>query len=752
MLLGPNPNRLATSADGRYLYAGIDDASAFQSFDFLTATAGARIPLGSAQTALALKVCPTNSSAVAIYRTTDAKIAGYENGVKLVNELSGLSLFAFSGVNGALYACDGSHTAVPLYSVAWTTSGLALSSSQPAQQSGTDLKSDGGLLFYNRGMVVDPIAQLVSALMPVPNNSLVEPDVSSGRVFYLSPAGGGWVLHAFDLAQGIEVGASTINGLSGNPKRLVRSGADVFGICTDAGQVMIFHSPLVPTASAADLALSQTVSASSIKTNDNLSLVLFLTNNGPGTAQSIVVTQSYSLPVTGVTLTPSVGSASFSTNLVTWQPGSLLSGGAASLNIGLKPAQSGTLMVTAAARHSENDPNWANNAAIAVVNVLGGSTSNVLQLKLATRELVYDSFRNVIYATFPATNQFLGNVIGLLSPETGNLVGTLPAGSEPDQLALSSDGRFLYVSLDGAMAVRRFDLAGLGLDLQFPLSLSKAYNVFDLKVQPGQPRTIAVSRVNTAASVYPESVAVYDDAVARTNTAGVTKPLVFSADGTRIYGTITPGMGLGFLRLQVNTSGVTQLGSTFAYNGNTDFDIANGIVYGTTGIVLDPTVPTALGTNKASGPVTVDAGINRVFYLTQVGSNFELRAFPIGTYQSIGTNAVLGVLGTPGSLIRCGANRLAFRTTSNQIFIVHTSLVPTPGPPTITGFQPQGTTAQLVFSSVAGWSYVVEYSPALPGSGWAAVTGMIQTNVSQAVVSVPAGSTGSGFYRVRLIQ
>jgi hypothetical protein len=130
-------------------------------------------------------------------------------------------------------------------------------------------------------------------------------------------------------------------------------------------------------------------------------------------------------------------------------------------------------------------------------------------------------------------------------------------------------------------------------------------------------------------------------------------------------------MGSGFLRLQVAAGGVTQLSSTSAYSGDTDFDTANGLVYGTTGIVLDPTVPTGVGTNKATGPVTVDAGVSRVYYLTQVGANFELRAFPVGAYQALGTNTLSGILGTPASLIRCGSDRLAFRTSSNQARRLH---------------------------------------------------------------------------------
>jgi uncharacterized repeat protein (TIGR01451 family) len=742
MPFGPNPNRLALSADGLSLYAGLDDASAVQLLNVATQTPGLRFQLGSGQKTLAIAVSPTNSSQVVVYRTTDGKIAAYQNGLKLANELTTVNLFTYSAADATIYACDGSHSGVPLYSIPWSPSGLVLSTSQPAHQSQvTDLKSDSGLVFFGAGMVVNPNTQRVLAVMPVPGNSLVEPDVNSGRVFYLTPAGGNnWTLRAFDLAQAIEIASSPVGGLFGTPKRLFRCSADAFAICTDAGQLIFLRSPLVPTNPPTDLTLAQTSSSSAATTNTTLSFVLSLTNLGPNSAQSVVVTQAFSLPVTNVTLTPSTGSATFNTNQVTWQLGSLSSSATASLNVSLRAALSGTLMAVSTARHAANDPSWANNVAVSAVNVSATAfPSNSLQLRFGTRELVYDPFRNVIYASFAATNQLLGNVIGIISPATGSLLGTLFAGSEPDQLALSQDGHFLYASLDGTMGIRRFDLTGALPSFEFPLSLAKTYNVFDLKVQPGQPHTFAVSRVNTQSSSYPESVAVYDDNVPRTNTAGITKPIVFSPDGTRLYGSVTLGMGLGFLRLQVDSNGVTQLSQTTAYNGDADFDIANGLVYGSTGIVLDPTVPVAVGTNKASGPLTADGHLGRVFYIAQIGTtNFELRSFPLNPSQSLGTNSLPGILGTPGSLIRCGIDRLAFRTTGNQVFIFHTPLIP------LADLSLSGTSSPSLV--VAGQTFTVNLS--LTNLGPAIATNVVITNLLAGMATVQSATSSQGSYAV----
>jgi uncharacterized repeat protein (TIGR01451 family) len=84
-----------------------------------------------------------------------------------------------------------------------------------------------------------------------------------------------------------------------------------------------------------------------------------------------------------------------------------------------------------------------------------------------------------------------------------------------------------------------------------------------------------------------------------------------------------------------------------------------------------------LGSVTASGPQAIDDAAGRGFYLAQKGSTWEIRAYDLATLQPAGTQTVANVLGTPGNLIRCGADRLAFRTSSNQLFIVRSALVVT---------------------------------------------------------------------------
>ena len=136
----------------------------------------------------------------------------------------------------------------------------------------------------------------------------------------------------------------------------MRWGSDGLAFYNAAGQVMILRGLLVPTNPPADIMLSQSIGGLTATTNDKVNVSLLLTNAGGAAASQVVVTQTFSLPVTNVTLISGSGTASYSNSIVVWQPGSLAAGAFATLNVGLFATKSGTLTVSASAYHELNDP------------------------------------------------------------------------------------------------------------------------------------------------------------------------------------------------------------------------------------------------------------------------------------------------------------------------------------------------------------------------------------------------------------
>jgi DNA-binding beta-propeller fold protein YncE len=299
-------------------------------------------------------------------------------------------------------------------------------------------------------------------------------------------------------------------------------------------------------------------------------------------------------------------------------------------------------------------------------------------IALPTNDLIYDSGRQRIYASVPSrAGAERGNTVTVINPATGEIGPSVFVGSEPARLALSDDGQFLYVGLDGAAAVRRVDLASGTAGLQFSLgsdSFFGSYYVEDMEVMPGQPGTVAISRRFTSVSPRHAGVAIYDNGVRQpTTTQGHTGSNVieFAATASRLYGYNNESTEFGFRRLDVGPTGVTELDAGTLFDGfGVDMEFDGGRIFASNGAVVDPEARRLLGSFSlpmSSTPLVRPAtDIGRVFFLT----DDTVRIFDATTFVLLDTLEVPDVAGRPGSLIRWGATGLAFRTDTDQVFII----------------------------------------------------------------------------------
>ena len=334
--------------------------------------------------------------------------------------------------------------------------------------------------------------------------------------------------------------------------------------------------------------------------------------------------------------------------------------------------------------HSAGRP--ANSAADAVSLV--GPAPYVRQISLATKDLVYDPVTRMIYASVPSSAGSVGNSITPINPFSGTVGSSVFVGSEPGKLALSDNGQNLYVSLDGAAAVRRFDVASQTPGLQFTLGNGAGTGplyVEDMAVLPGSPNSIAVSRRNQGFSPRHEGVAIYDNGVQRsTTTASHTGSncIEFSANASTIYGYNNETTEFGLRKMTVNSSGVSVNSTTpnLITGFGVDFKFDNGLIYATTGRVVDPQTGTITGTftldSQFGNQVLPDSRTGRVYFLSGSGATTTITAFDQRTFLRLGSMTIQGVSGTPTSLIRWGANGLAFRTTGDQVILIRSALVP----------------------------------------------------------------------------
>ena len=310
-----------------------------------------------------------------------------------------------------------------------------------------------------------------------------------------------------------------------------------------------------------------------------------------------------------------------------------------------------------------------------------GPAHFIRRIPLAVNDLVYSSSTGKLYASVPSTAGSNGNSIATIDPSTGIVSNATFIGSEPTKLALSDDGHSLYASLNGAGAIRRFDVLTNTPGLQFSTGQdpnSGRYGVNDLAVAPGDPNLLAVGRTQLG------GVAVFDNGVPRPNVVLESDSLAFSASASKLYA--TGQFDSLFQTLAIDANGVTLSSSNHLFGGRIKF--AGGLLFNSVGQVVNPDTNSILGTfaNVTSGgtstPFVPDVANGRAFYLVQdlTSGTLTLKAFDTNTFVLLGSLNITGVNGIAISLVRWGANGLAFATTGNQLFIIQTSLIPSAEP------------------------------------------------------------------------
>lgn len=333
--------------------------------------------------------------------------------------------------------------------------------------------------------------------------------------------------------------------------------------------------------------------------------------------------------------------------------------------------------------------------------LLGNSGLTISNVAILANDMVWNPSTQQLYLSVPGSSTTNANTITTLNPANGQIGISQAAGSEPDRLALSSDGLYLYAGLDGAGSVQRFTLPGLGTDINIPIGSAPnlgPYYAMDVEVAPGSPHTIAVVRGILPVSYSPldwGGVAIYDDAVARPNAVsggyyvipstdillGNITAIQWKPDAGTIYGT-----GDNFLDvLSVNSSGVQAtnayqnlsggFGPHFHYDATTGYmysEVSGNVVNPSTGALVGTfPVLAAVGGNAFYGVMVPDGLLNVAYFIgygnVQQGTpQYTLEAFDMTNFTLLGAVAIPNVVGNPVDLVRWGSNGLALLT--NQGF------------------------------------------------------------------------------------
>ncbi len=328
-------------------------------------------------------------------------------------------------------------------------------------------------------------------------------------------------------------------------------------------------------------------------------------------------------------------------------------------------------------------------AAVVLAVVVPASALEIRQVSVNANDIVYDPVSGRLYVSVPGNATAYANCIAVIDPETGAVATSVWVGSEPNQLAVSGDGQYLYVGLDGAMAVRRVHLPTLTAELQFGIpggSLSGGSNrALAIAVLPGSPRSVAVVR-GPIGSSGTNGVAIYDDGVQRpVTTADSYGPsaLTFGADAGQLYAFDTQTTGARLYRMQVTASGVSITDSTagliMAFAKRIYY--ADGHIVSSTGDVVDPVSLERLGRFRTQGDywpgdIAIDSASRIAFGLDHAssvaGGATAVWAFGLDTFTLNWALPIPGAASPANGwdrLVRWPGG-VALRTNMSQVFVV----------------------------------------------------------------------------------
>jgi len=304
--------------------------------------------------------------------------------------------------------------------------------------------------------------------------------------------------------------------------------------------------------------------------------------------------------------------------------------------------------------------------------------------------VISDPTRTALYAAVRGSP----GGIATIDPVLGELAAAISVGTDPAKLAASDNGQYLYIGLDGENSVQRINLNTSEIDLAFSLGVNQFGEqrfTDDIKVLPGAPQSVAISRRRKSVSPRFSGVAIYDDGVQRpTEIVSFLGPtvLAFSNVASTLYGYGTESVPADFFRMAVDSTGVSVVDATpnlINDLGNIKFD--GGLIYSTNGTVLNPQTLTVVGQfpvpQFSAIASTPDSTLGRMFFLVSEtpfccsGTVYKINAFDLNTQQLLGTETIPSVTGSPHNLVRWGAKGLAFWTEGGQVFLVESpNLIP----------------------------------------------------------------------------
>lgn len=353
----------------------------------------------------------------------------------------------------------------------------------------------------------------------------------------------------------------------------------------------------------------------------------------------------------------------------------------------------------------------ASEIEVTVVNPApGGGTSNSFpldiyqMLPIPAVALAGIPGTNTVYAAIPQQASTNPNTVIPINAATGVAGAPIPVGKNPQLLAVSSDGNYLFVAEQGDQTIQRINLQTATVDETFPYPTPSAGLVpsaVDMHGVPGSPQSVVVDFST------PAELALYDNTGLVSSVAIRLATFAFLNGPGTIYG-IDSSQGLNYLPLvTLDSQGLhyTPVTSTDVppYAIGYELQSDGTSLYTSSGQIWNPSSESLVGnfnstivnlTSPGADSIRVDPSTARTFMLgvqpyAEYAGPALLNALTLSSYNNK-TQQLVGMIPfvsdywpTAASLLQWGSDGFAFiaaapGTANPEIYLMHSSLATTP--------------------------------------------------------------------------
>ncbi|MEO5716568.1 MAG: hypothetical protein ABIT37_24025 [Luteolibacter sp.] len=551
----------------------------------------------------------------------------------------------------------------------------------------TDIRSAGDKVFSTSGVAVDGAKSKRLGIFST--NGPVAPDLASNRVFYLendTGGGDGHFISSYDPTTFSLIRRVALQNTTGNVGSLIRWGANGLAFRTETSVVVLVSPSLVQSDPPADLAITVQATPNPATVGAAITYTVQATNLGSRIAHNSLLDARFSDSQTLQTITASVGILRKISELeVSLSLGDLAPGATATLTVTAVPQSAGSLSCSASVTSNAVDLDHSNNSALRFVSVGFQSALDVVNsLRLPANNLVYDPTRNLLWASIPAMveeplDALLVKSVVSIDPITGLISDPIPinADSYSGSMAISANGRYLYIGLKAVPEVHRIDLATAGHpSLRIPLGLSRwgdANHAQDIEVLDGDGTSFIMAGDDDHAA------AVYDGTVMRADRTGI-----YSVD--RIERSGTAGVFIGYnnyssgfdlTRLSVTAAGVAEIKNVSnVISGYYEEIRGDGdLLLSSTGRLIDSST-LALKANLGSEGIPCVDAVNQRAYLV---SSYDLHSYDTATGNTLGSLSIPPLVfysnkTSERRLVRWGTDGFAILGNDGSLYLTRWSL------------------------------------------------------------------------------